>query len=523
MPANRSGEDVPVVVVGAGPVGLLAALLLSRHGVSSVVVDARRSASEEGSKAICIQRDSLEIADRVGIAGTMVAEGVTWRIGRTFYRDDELFHIELPTDATAAFPPFVNISQARTEALLVEKVRACPMIDLRYGHNVVAVRDLEDGVETELSNGAVLRSLYVLGCDGARSVVRRSMGCSFDGMSFDEQFLIADIRCALDFGNERRFFFDPSWNPGRQVLVHPCPEGIWRIDWQVPADFDLPSEQEAGRLDDRIRKVVGSRPYDVVWLSVYRFHQRRASAFVKGRVLLCGDSAHIYAPFGARGLNAGFHDAENAAWKVAATVQGWAGPDLLASYALEREEAADENLRVTAETMKFLVPADTEGWDRRRDLLGRVREDPLLRPHINSGRLAEPYWYNGSPLTTGGTLDGFATEPGSVRPVQPGVLCPDLPIRSMDDTRPGRLRRLFGSSFVALTVASDETAITLRLPPAVPCEVVSFDRLDQTGALAEVLGAGEAKVVLVRPDGYLAAIVDRDEAASALNRAVGRA
>jgi 3-(3-hydroxy-phenyl)propionate hydroxylase len=504
--------EAQVIVVGAGPVGLTAALLLAKQGVSVIVLDARPAASVEGSKAICIQRDSLDICARLGIADDMVAQGVTWWTGRTYFRDAELFHVELPHDNTQAFPPFVNISQASTEALLVKRAVSEPLITLRYNATVTGVRQDDHAVVATMTDGTVAGA-YLIGCDGSRSIVRKSIGATFDGYSFDEQFLIADIRADLPgFGIERRFYFDPPWNPGRQVLVHPCPNGVWRIDWQVAAEFNLEAEQASGELNARIRMIIGDNPFEIVWLSVYRFHQRKASSFVEGRVLLAGDSAHIYAPFGARGLNAGFHDAENAAWKVAALLNGWGGTQLLDSYDIERGAAADENLRVTGETMRFLVPTDENAQNHRRCVLETARNDPSVRVQVNSGRLAEPFWYNDSPLTTGGSTAGFPTEPGVPRPLCAGVLCPDGLLA--DGTR---LRSTFGGRFTIVLGPDNEVG---------ECgEMKTFSELDSSPfphavIQTHILALGQMAAV-IRPDGYIAAIAERHHIGEALLRAAG--
>jgi 2-polyprenyl-6-methoxyphenol hydroxylase-like FAD-dependent oxidoreductase len=519
--------DPPVVVAGAGPVGLLTALLLARWQVPVVVLEAAPAdRAHPGSRAICFQRDVLDVFDRAGCAGEMVAEGVTWTTGRTYYRSSELFAVTFPGTGAGTLPPWINISQASVERYLLAMARTEPLIELRFCHEVTGVAADEDGVRVR-AGGSVIRGSHLVGADGSRSAVRRLLGIGFPGRSFDDQFLICDIKTELSFPSERRFFFDPSWNPGRQVLVHHCPNGVWRIDWQVPAGFDLDAERSSGALDERIRQITGDLPYEIVWATAYRFHERVAAAFAAGRVYLAGDAAHLYAPFGARGLNSGAQDAENLAWKLAFVRRGWAPPSLLASYDLERAAAARENLRVTSATMEFLVPQTDELRRHRRDVLDRALTDGSARSQINSGKLAEPYWYTASPLTTQGPpLDGFPTEAGAQRPPVPGVICPDGPCRAGGAAT--RLRRLFGSALVLLT-ERPETAAAANLAGAAavaaPVRSYAFADLDPGGRLRAALGATAKSVHVVRPDGHLAAVLPEFEPASlsgALRRAIGR-
>src|SRR5690606_25197261 len=141
--------------------------------------------------------------------------------------------------------------------------------------------------------------------------------------------------------------------------------------------------------DQRIRAIVGQAPYELVWCSVYRFHSRVVDRMRVGRVLLAGDCAHVFAPFGARGLNSGVLDAENAAWKLAFVHHGWAPEALLDSYHHERHAAARENLAVTAATMRFLVPPDAAAHRAREQALTRAAADPSAAARVDSGRLAE--------------------------------------------------------------------------------------------------------------------------------------
>lgn len=386
-----------VVVVGNGPVGQTTALLLARWGVATILVDGRAKRDPIGSKSICQQRDVLDIWHSVGAGAQITAEGLTWTTARTFYQDTELFAITLPSGGD--LPPFVNLSQSRTEEILDSWIARQPLIDVRWNHRVTGLDQDSSGVTVTCADGQMIRASYVVLCAGSHADdLRAALDVTFDGQSFDDQFLICDIRADLPgWAHERRFYFDPPWNPGRQVLIHPCPGSTFRIDWQVPADYSV----EVDDLHGRIRAIIGDTDYSVVWKSVYRFHSRVASRMRVGRVLLAGDCAHLMAPFGARGLNSGVADAENAAWKIARVLQGKSSPELLETYHVERHAAALENIRITTETMDFLVPQTDVQRQHRRMILEKARHDPSVYSQVNSGRLSSPFPYRCSPLTHG--------------------------------------------------------------------------------------------------------------------------
>ncbi|WP_207782277.1 FAD-dependent monooxygenase [Phytoactinopolyspora limicola] len=515
-----------VAIVGNGPVGQTTALLLARWGVPSVLLDGRPERDPIGSKAICQQRDVLDVWASVG-AGRIAAEGLTWTTARTFYRDTELFSYQLLDPGRSPLPPFVNISQARTEEILDECIAAEPLIDVRWSHTVTGIEQDTNGVELrcDTPGGPVaIPAPYAVVCAGARcDALREGLGVGFDGASFDDRFLICDIRADLPgWANERRFYFDPEWNPGRQILIHPCPDSTFRIDWQVPGDYDLAAEEASGALDRRIRAVIGDRPYEIGWNSVYRFHSRVADRMRVGRVLLAGDCAHVMAPFGARGLNSGVGDAENAAWKLAFVLNGWARETLLETYHTERHAAALENLDVTTATMNFLVPHDDEQRRIRLDTLERAAHDPRARAAVDSGRLAEPFWYVDSPLTTPDPSRPFAERPerGAVPPAAPGVLLPDLPV--VDDGRPRRLRELARDGFLLLAshgvdITTARSAAASATGAAVRAEVMST--LDPTGTLTATLAARLGELWLVRPDAHIAAVLP-DSAAAGVAAAI---
>jgi pentachlorophenol monooxygenase/3-(3-hydroxy-phenyl)propionate hydroxylase len=454
-------------VIGAGAVGLTLAGRLAQHGVAVTVFEAEAKPVRIGSRAICMQRETLEIWERLGVGQAVADRGIQWRVGRTYFRGRELFSVHLPV-SDEHFPPFVNISQSETENLLEAHVRELG-VEIRRGHRLTALTQDADGVIATFETAAGRaqhRCAFLVGADGAHSGVRHALGIGFPGHTFDDRFLIADVRVRLPFTSERHFHFDPPWNPGRQVLLHPQPDGIWRIDWQVPPETDVDADQQSGRLDARIRAVVGAADYELVWLTAYRFSQRLADAFRRGRVFVAGDAAHVMSPFGARGLNSGVADAENLAWKLAAALDG--APDgLLDTYEAERRTAAADNLAATEATMRFLTP---HGRGRRawRNLVLRMApRSAWFRRRVNSGRLAEPARYPFS-----GPEDASLPRHGSV--------APDVPL-------PGgaRLREAFGRG----------AAIAASRDLAAPIQVVLVERSSPYGA---------DRAWLVRPDGYLA-------------------
>ncbi|WP_158887349.1 FAD-dependent monooxygenase [Amycolatopsis anabasis] len=515
------GEPGRVAVVGNGPVGQTTALLLARWGVPVLVLEAAPHRDPVGSKAICQQRDVLDVWETIGVGARLAAEGVTWTTARTFFRDAELFSYTIADPGRAFFPPFVNISQARTEELLDERIAAEPRIEVRWGHRVTALEQDAGGVRLVCATDrgeAEFAARYAVLCAGARAEsLRARLGVTFDGQSFDDRFLICDIRADLPgWASERRFYFDPVWNPGRQVLIHPCPDSRFRIDWQVPADYDLAAEEESGALDRRIRDIIGDSAYEIIWKSVYRFQSRVASRLRVGRVLLAGDAAHLMSPFGARGLNSGVADAENAAWKLAFACHGWAGEDLLESYHHERHAAARENLEITTATMDFLVPQDERQWERRRSVLERAVTDPSARGEVDSGRLAEPFWYVDSPLTTPDPGRPFAGRPprGAAPAAGPGVLVPDVPFAT------GRFRELARDGLLLLaTPGTDPAAARDALAGfAGPARLLE---LGADGELCTALGARDGELWIIRPDAHVAAVLTRparDQVAAALAR-----
>ena len=522
------------LVLGAGPVGQTAALLLAEWGIPVVMLDARPERDPIGSKALCQQRDVLDVWDHVGAGKAIAAEGVTWTRAVTLYQGGELFTQGFVARGRSPFPPFVNIGQNRTEELLDEKIHGNPLITEKWGHTVEAIEQDEDSITLvcRLADGSVERITgeYCIAAPGNKGhFVRDMVGMSFEGTTFEDQFLICDIRTTLPgWELERRFYFDPEWNPGRQVLIHPCPGSVYRIDWQVPPAYDVEAEEKSGALDARIRKIVGDADYEIVWKSVYRFHARQVDQMVKGRFLMAGDGAHLVAPFGARGLNSGVPDAENAAWKVAFAMHGWADPSIVESYHDERHAAAAENLEVTAATMRFLVPQNEAEWAERRSILEACKaapDDLAVRAQVNSGRMAEAFWYVASPLTTPCAAHVFPGRPpkGEDPVPAPGVIAPDVEV-TLTSGEKARIRSLARRGMLVLVGADVDAAEVTNALAGLRCPVtvLSLAEVDPDGSVAAALDATPNEVWIIRADAHIAAAATSvAEAADAAYRVLG--
>ncbi len=446
--------DAAVAIVGAGPVGLACALRLASFGVSVMLLDENPALVKQGSKACLIQGDVLEVLDKVGCGEQVAKEGVRWSVGHTYVRGVESVRTEFPRGI--GFGPFVNISQYRIQEIMLARLEQVDGVEIRWSHRVEQVERDADGVTLGVSTPDgkhQVRVGYLIACDGVRSGIRKMLGVEWTGYSHKDRFLITDIRAELKLPPERHFHYDPPFNPGRQLVIHPQPDNVWRIDWQLSPDADIDEEKRNGKLDQRIRAVIGDIDYSIEWLSVYRFHQRVVKRFKVGRVLFAGDSAHALPPYGSRGMNSGIQDADNLAWKLALVVRGEAHEALLETYHEERYAAAKENLRVTEATIRFMVPPNRAKRVYRSLILRLSSRVKYLRRWINSGKMAEPYFYRDS------SIMDYAGPSALV-----GSFAADARVHHAGIE--GRLRRWLGHEFTFVYVGRPTPAHTRMLEDA---------------------------------------------------------
>lgn len=505
----------PVIVVGAGPVGLTLALDLDARGIPVVLLDDSDRIGE-GSRGICYAKRTLEVWQRLGVARPVLEKGVVWKKGRVFHRDRELYDFDLLDEGGHAMPAFVNIQQYWVEKYLIDAISQRPGISLRWRNAVSAVERRDDGVivTVDTPEGPYrLTCDWLVCCDGARSPTRAMLGLAFDGEVFDDQFLIADVRMTAPFPTERWFWFEPPFHTGQSALLHKQPDDVWRIDLQLTPDADTVAERQPDRVRERIRKMIGNDAFELVWVSVYRFQCRRLKNFVHGRVIFAGDAAHQVSPFGARGANSGIQDADNLAWKLAMTQSGGAGPDLIASYDIERGEAADDNIGHSTRATDFIAPRSI-GERRLRDAALALAGSGagFAKRFVNSGRLSQPTTYRRSALQTDDATD-FA---GSARP---GAPLPDAPV--MVGGRRGWLLDQVGRGFAILTSGPELGRATLG---DVPHLYIGSDLADPDGHVASRLDMAPGTTYVVRPDQHVAARMrtyNPGELAAALRRAKG--
>jgi 3-(3-hydroxy-phenyl)propionate hydroxylase len=537
-PETRSGEAgrYPVVVVGAGPVGLAAAIDLAQSGVPVVVLDDDDTVSV-GSRGVCYAKRTLEILDRIGVGDACLARGVSWNVGRTFFREEEVYNFNLLPQPDHKRPGMINLQQYYLEEFLVRRAGELPDLDLRFRNRVVSVSPAGSGatLQVETPDGAyALTAGWLIVADGARSAIRGMLNLDSEGRVFLDRFLIADVVMKADFPAERWFWFDPPFHPGQSVLLHRQADNVYRIDFQLGWQADPEEEKKPEKVIPRIKAMLGAdREFDLEWVSVYTFQCRRMQQFRHGRVLFAGDAAHQVSPFGARGANSGIQDSDNLCWKLRLVLDGKAPESLLDSYSGERVFAADENIMNSTRSTDFITPKSRTSLNFRNAVLTLARDHAFARALVNSGRLSVPSFLTGSRLNTPDS-DAFAGD------MVPGAAMDDAPMQE-DGTDFWLLDRA-GGRFMALVHVADPAAVdaglarkfkTLASGP-IPLEVILVAAkpgrapaglrvlVDGKGRFAERYDSAPGTVYLIRPDQHVAArwrLFD----ASRVNEALARA
>ena len=503
----------PVIIVGAGPVGLSCAIDLARQGIQVVLLDDDNCLSV-GSRALCFAKRTLEIFDRLGCGEQVVNKGIAWTVGKVFFKNDPVYTFNLLPEQGHQRPAFVNLQQYYVEGYLYECATQYPQLDLRWKSKVIALEQNESGAKltVETPDGSyTISAQYVIAADGSRSSVRNLMGLESKGRVFRDRFLIADVKMQADFPTERWFWFDPPFHPNQSVLLHRQADDVWRIDFQLGWDADPEIEKTPQKVIPRVQALLGADvKFTLEWVSVYTFACMRMDKFQHGRVLFAGDAAHGVSPFGARGANSGVQDADNLCWKLAMVLKGQAPQALLSTYGDEREFAADENILNSTRATDFITPKSKISQLFRDAVLDLSKHHPFARRLVNSGRLSLPSTYSHSVLNIP-DQDVFA-----------GAMCPGAPLVDAPVRLQGKDAWLLpqcGEKFSVL-VFTDEQSVAEKIEkdmqslPNIQCLVVSKTVLklkntlclqDHQGLLSARLDAQANTTYFIRPDQHVAA------------------
>ncbi len=311
-------------------------------GIASVLLEAG-STFGDGSRAICVARQSFHILERIGAVAPFLNKALGWTTGRSFYRGHQILEFEMPDSPRDKYRPMYNIQQQFIEQYLWDAIAAEPLIETRWQSEVIGLSDTPDGVLLTVRDPAGSYDLpadWVLAADGARSPIRKLRGLRLKGENYEGRYVIADVQMAHDYPTIRRALFDPACRPGGTVLVHKQPDDIWRIDYQLRDDErteDALDEAEVRRSVAAVLAEIGHHgDWALEWWSVYSANTLALDDYRDGRVFFIGDSAHIVPIFGVRGLNNGLADAQNIAWKLSRVIAGHAPEGLLDSYSPER-------------------------------------------------------------------------------------------------------------------------------------------------------------------------------------------
>ena len=519
VPAELYSGEVrrhPLVVVGAGPVGLAAAIDARQHGIPVLVLDDDDTVSV-GSRGLCYAKRTLEILDRLGCGDPVVSKGVGWDVGRIFFRNEEVFNFNLRPQPGHKRPGMVNLQQYYLEDYLVKRAEEAGAT-LRWKNKVVDVQSHDDHVRLRVDTPEGLYSVeadWLIVCDGARSPIRTRLGLDIEGKVFMDRFLIADVIMKADFPAERWFWFDPPFHPHQSVLLHREADDVYRIDFQLGWDADPEEEKKPDNVIPRIRAMLGDeREFTLEWVSVYTFQCRRMNNFRHGRCLFAGDAAHQVSPFGARGANSGIQDADNLIWKLSLVINGHAPLRLLDTYTEERGFAADENIMNSTRSTDFITPKGNTSTLFRNAVLALARDLPFARKLVNSGRLSVPSFLTTSLLNT---ADSEPFEGNLL----PGAPMEDAPVEVGGTA--GWLVDQVGGRFQLVYFCDDPSAMSMRLQDqlqglsklSVPVDVLVVARrpgicpfgvvIDHDGLAFQRYDARSGTAYLVRPDQHIAA------------------
>jgi 3-(3-hydroxy-phenyl)propionate hydroxylase len=523
----------PLVIVGGGLAGLTLACDLASRGVPSVLLDDDDTVGVRGasSRGMAYVQRSLEIMARIGIYERVAAKGVRWAVGSVRSGHDELYRFDLQASSVSRQPPFINIQQFYVEWYLVDRIVELGLTDLRWKTRVSGVACRDDHVVLDVSTPAgnyQIEADWVVDAEGVHSALRQGLDLPQHTEHGRDRWCITDVRFDAEQPNERWTWIAAPFNEGRAVWRHPMADGVWRLDFQMAADADPAEVSRPEVARARVAAMLGpDQAFELVWVGPYAYRTLLMERLRHGRLLFIGDAAHAMSPFGGRGGNSGIMDADNLGWKLALLLRGRAGAEILDSFDAERHRAAEENIRITSRTGRFLRPRSPAEQCLRDAVLQLAPRHAFACALVNTGRLCTPHHYAGLPAFSDEPLAGKAVQNLSL--VRQGMAFGLIDLLRESGAALTALLFEPATGWQAeagrLSRALAAAAASAGLPLRVICVGVEVE--DPQGRLAAETGAGPGDLALLRPDSHLAALLRRPvgvaEVLAALRRSLGQA
>ncbi|OWT60214.1 FAD-dependent monooxygenase [Candidimonas nitroreducens] len=488
----------PVLISGAGPVGLTMALALKQLGVPVRIID-KSAARTDKSKALVLWPRTLEMLDIRGCAQPFIDAGMKAAGARLFARRKLLAQVHLDI-AHSVHAYALMLPQSDTERLLEELLDRLGVgvqrrVELTTfsdgGDAVAAVLRHADGHEETVDTG------YLIACDGAHSTVRHGLAMEFEGDTLPSEWVLADVLVDGDIAHDK---LSICWTPDGVLVLIPIRGNRFRVIADVPASSgpqaQAPAMEEIQALLDR-RAPASLRAHDQIWLSRFRINERKVKDYRRGRVFLCGDAAHVHSPAGGQGMNTGMQDAFNLAWKLAMVWHGHATPALLDSYSPERSAIGDQVLRNAGAMTKVAILRNPLLQQIRNFSIEALSRLPAVQQRIVDQLTEMDLHYPHSPLT-------YAM-PGAARHPAPGERAPDLPLASVTQGAARLYELLATGKFVVLSVGTAELALLEGLGALAIAARASVANAGTAGSgTGAAAGYQAGHIYLIRPDAYVA-------------------